>query len=622
MSLKGFSLSWLRITEDSLPPAEIEFKPGFNVISGASNTGKSSVLSCVNFVLGAGNVKLSSELKKYSAASVGIIDSSGQRRIIRRNLRGGDCEVLLAGSDWSSGAAQKLKSKHSRDKTDTLSHWLLSLVDLQDAYVWRGEKKDSSKLSFRELSRFLVVNEKRIIDDQTPVYPGLQHTNNSTDFSVFRLLLTGNDVGKITVTQDVSVAKTVWRTKAEIYDQLIGGLEERIILNGFSLIEIDRQITDIDAQVSVVSARISDNNKAVSVLMEQRKSALDVAQISESRLMALEQLIERFRLLREHYISDLERLKFISEGDFLLSQLGAPHCPYCGLLLDEHTAEELDAEKKQQRDLQVAADAETVKIEVNLRDLDQTLAALTNEKESRTKTLEEQKYAVEDVGAKMTTLLEPKLITDNETLSRLIIQRNQLSELKSDLERLEALTLQRDAIGDEPKRAIPVRQKLSDSTSFNTKSLRDFSDEIQETLQSWNFPAKIVEFSSEWDIVFDGESRNVQGKGYMAVLHAAFTIALMTYCNRRSLHHPGFVIIDSPLTSYKEGDPVENSYAVAENIQEGFFQSLAKMPGELQVIVLDNKSPSEQISQEINHIHFTKVKGQGRYGFVPATDSE
>ena len=44
---RGFYLVKLEIRGDSLKTAYIDFKPGFNLVSGGSDTGKSYIFSCL-----------------------------------------------------------------------------------------------------------------------------------------------------------------------------------------------------------------------------------------------------------------------------------------------------------------------------------------------------------------------------------------------------------------------------------------------------------------------------------------------------------------------------------------------------------------------------------------------
>src|ERR1700680_248375 len=48
-------LNRLRAVGTDVPPAEIEFGNGLTVLSGASNTGKSYVVQCLSYMLGAQN---------------------------------------------------------------------------------------------------------------------------------------------------------------------------------------------------------------------------------------------------------------------------------------------------------------------------------------------------------------------------------------------------------------------------------------------------------------------------------------------------------------------------------------------------------------------------------------
>jgi hypothetical protein len=46
-------------------------------------------------------------------------------------------------------------------------------------------------------------------------------------------------------------------------------------------------------------------------------------------------------------------------------------------------------------------------------------------------------------------------------------------------------------------------------------------------------------------------SASTASRVYRAVLHAAFAFSLLHYCQRHGTPHPGFLVIDSPLTPFK-----------------------------------------------------------------------
>lgn len=56
MNEYGFIILKLKLTGKDIPTAEIDFKRGVNVITGASNTGKSFILNCIDYMFGAGEI--------------------------------------------------------------------------------------------------------------------------------------------------------------------------------------------------------------------------------------------------------------------------------------------------------------------------------------------------------------------------------------------------------------------------------------------------------------------------------------------------------------------------------------------------------------------------------------
>ncbi|MBK7270444.1 MAG: AAA family ATPase [Flavobacteriales bacterium] len=78
----------------------MEFSDGLNVIAGASDTGKSYALSCIDFALGASrSPRPIKEAHGYQFVFPKISERSGQRSFeIRRSLAGGDATLrTLAG---------------------------------------------------------------------------------------------------------------------------------------------------------------------------------------------------------------------------------------------------------------------------------------------------------------------------------------------------------------------------------------------------------------------------------------------------------------------------------------------------------------------------------------------
>ena len=102
-----------------------------------------------------------------------------------------------------------------------------------------------------------------------------------------------------------------------------------------------------------------------------------------------------------------------------------------------------------------------------------------------------------------------------------------------------------------------------------------------------------------------------------AVLHAAFTLALAQYCSDRDLPHPGFVVLDSPLVTYRPPDQTtEASEEPPQGVVRAFYRDIQdNFDG--QIIVMENTDPLDPLASDALDVRFTKNVDVGRYGFLP-----
>ncbi|MDJ0822501.1 MAG: hypothetical protein QNJ09_11935 [Paracoccaceae bacterium] len=99
-------------------------------------------------------------------------------------------------------------------------------------------------------------------------------------------------------------------------------------------------------------------------------------------------------------------------------------------------------------------------------------------------------------------------------------------------------------------------------------------------------------------------------------------IALVRYCQKMNLPHPGIVVIDSPLTSYKRrgAKAVKGSdTTVSSGVEAAFWASLTKIAESVQVIIVENKEPPSSVAATVHYEWFAgNEAGPGdRVGFIP-----
>lgn len=166
------------------------------------------------------------------------------------------------------------------------------------------------------------------------------------------------------------------------------------------------------------------------------------------------------------------------------------------------------------------------------------------------------------------------------------------------------------------------------ATDLPIANLSRSTDEFASLLTAWQYP-------SDGAITFDTKSedftlgirrRREQGKGSRALTHAAFTIALMKYCVANNLQHPGLVVLDSPLVTFRDKDDgtsgIDGLLIDAQlQVKGAFYRDLATHVAGQQVIIFENEEPEMSIREKIVFHHFTGDPALPRSGFFPSAVS-
>ena len=207
-----------------------------------------------------------------------------------------------------------------------------------------------------------------------------------------------------------------------------------------------------------------------------------------------------------------------------------------------------------------------------------------------------------------------EIMTVRDRVKRGISLDNQLESYRM---RLESLSRMRPTnTADRPKLGV------------TSTVAHDFSQAVRRVLKAWHFPGDChVSFDdATYDFKIDGKLRRDNGKGVRAITHAAFKVALLLYCRERNLPHPGFLVLDTPLLTYR--DPITSRYGdlepdeealLATSLKDHFFQHLSANAKWGQFIILENIDPPTNIAKEAHvEVFYGRRLGGGRVGLFPA----
>lgn len=222
---------------------------------------------------------------------------------------------------------------------------------------------------------------------------------------------------------------------------------------------------------------------------------------------------------------------------------------------------------------------------------------------------------LESISESVEELLAPKLSTLRKSYSHFADKRAEVREalaLYATVQDMERRRADLEKGTEDENAGMVVNADLSSTVAHS------FAKTVESILTGWHFPeAGDVYFDSKSrDLVIAGKSRSAFGKGLRAITHAAFTLGLLAYCRSRHTPHMGFVVLDSPLLAYREPDGTEYDLT-GTDLKDQFYAYLEALPGDTQVIVVENTDPPDAIMKREQSLMFGKNPHNGRYGLFP-----
>ena len=609
---KRFYLSKIAVYGDNVETAVLDFYPGFNVISGPSDTGKSYVFHLLNFMMGAENPpEKISESAAYSNAFLEIASYAGEYFTIERQLKKmaplyyAKCKICEMGetTNW-----QELAPKHNPADENNISRFLLNLSGIGEAKLKTNANNKTRTVSFRDVIKFLMVDEERIITKDSPILSG-EATRKTAERDLFQFLITGKDSSHLTKGEDPKIRAANIRGRIELLQDMVREIASQLAAKKADVagLKIDERIELIDGHIAELTNKVGQTSEQLNCVTKTRQEAWEKEQEAASKLITTKELISRFSLLAQHYKSDIERLSFIVEGEYLFSQLNTVNCPMCGAKYNNHELNCSFGDDNREKVIE-ASNLERQKIHRHLIDIDSTIETLESEVYKLELCIQEERTVIANCDRKIKSELNPIVVSVKNELQSYILERQHLGTIKQEKERQENLS----------KQVLLLEKKLGKKNSAESESCRVEVDEItqlckiiSDILVEWKY-ASIVTVTydlGKGDFEITGKSRASHGKGYRAIAYSAFVIGLMRYMLEKELPHPGFVVLDSPITTYRESDP--DTEIISDNIQAAFFEHLSNTSKSEQIIIIENKEPVD--TSGLNYIHFSKIHGKGRY---------
>ena len=590
---KGFYIKALLVNIPGRESASIKFTPGLNLITGPSNTGKSWIPDCINYVLGAEETRI--EVPDKTEIVLVIGNATGEvtlRRFIGDNI------INLSTSRYDINSGDYSCAKGAKNP---IAPVLLSLLGIEDdCMIIKNSRFDRQRLTLRTFL-YLCIAEQTPIQKMTSILLPEQKTQRTAALSALLFLMTGNSFSE----EDPKEAKQIKEARRQAVIEFIRHQMAELHTQQAELTERKKQLPE---ETASIQAKIQNLTGLVAATEEQIKSALDESQSLLREIYTVNKQLTECSLLRNRYAelssqyeSDVKRLTFIVEGQISDSQNEPLEvCPFCGSPTKKHEhpayihAAQIELNKiiSQQRDLS-AADSDVAQEDQELR------KKLFRLKETRKK-----------IDDSISEELRPKV----ESLKRSLEHYRAAIEVDSETALLDRY--QKDMVRSLELYQVPIARE---TVSFDPKA--HFAGDIQFDLDNMlDYIFRECHFDGysnvyldlkKFDIVVNGSHKKSYGQGFRTFMNTLLLLTIHDYLSSdRCAYSPGFLIIDSPIMSLKEVDE-----AASGNMKTSLFKYLLSHQEGYQKIIIENTPPDLDYS-EINLIHFTGTS-EGRYGFIP-----
>lgn len=605
--MAGVYLRELRLIGKSKKDAAIILEKGVNIISGPSNTGKTFIFECIEYMLGRKKLdRRITESQGYQAILLELGTYDNRIFSLKSDFEGSDFHMYNSSLNEidENTEFEILRRKHQPGKKDTLSNWILKKCALDGSLIRTNASGKKRELSLRDLRVLHIIDELRIPTKASPFLSG-QHISVTAEENVLKLLLSGQDDSHIieTMPEKVLANKT---GRIEVLSELIG-IEKESLNSVPPKIDLTDQKKKLLNSIDGLKEERDKLFGIYQALLKEKQELISKSQINETKIAEKNKLLSNSVVLEKQYHSDINRLRSTIEVGGALMNIGNVNCPVCNSTIENDTSISVAR-------IAESAFSELGKMNGMLNELMQVKELLQVELGEFFNCQSIIKEKLEFLSSKINEDVKGKLTKLCSTIETYQNQIFKLSEQISSYDRLDFLENQKSSISKIVENAPPKKREFE---KVSTSSMEEISKKMEEFLKEWGYPdlERVVYSEEIKDFVISGEPRNLTGKGYRAITFSAFILSLVS-CQKTETKRLGFCMIDSPLVTYKKPD-VPSGEEISEDMSLSFFKSLAKLNKDSQVVIFENEDVPKEIENKINHIHFTKNPKFGRYGFIP-----
>lgn len=585
----------------------VSFKEGFNLISGPTSTGKTSILEMIDYALGAKSHKSYIEIGN-SCSHVELVISIGDEHYqLRRPLFDFNANVIV--SEWNKDKQKFLFYNNFEidypSNPQSLSAFLIEKLGLANITI-RGQA-----FSFRDIFKYCYIKQTDIDNENI--------LNEKSWEKNFKRKATFEIVYKI-YNEAIEAYKKNLEEKKEEERELsirLAGIQDFLkTLNVAGTLEcaqierrIQREISALQSDLKKAKADKSVESEASMKLRRQIESLKNELDIISKRKLAQTQYISKLRLLHNQYGSEIEKKKLAIEGYIAFNAYEFLFCPnclkplhrtssfetccLCGAEKGGDSSEEALMLKKEVGSLTRKSNEVLKQIEEEDREYDTIVR-----KEAKLKgKLHEAEIELQQLSADYINPQIEKIEFLNYEIGR---KNREVIDLQKNLQMFEEVDRYKQLISDKQtaikglSASIKELQKknISEDELFNR-----LSTTFETVLSAFEYPKLSNAYIDDKNYLPYVRGRKYDDIGSLAgvsLITIAYFFALLLVGKDELFSHPNLLIIDSPRKNLgaQAADEEFRDEKIFNATIRYLYEKSEQYKNEIQVIVVNNGHPS------------------------------
>lgn len=586
--------------------ASVTFGKGLTIIQGRSDSGKTCVANCIDFIFGGSVDKPFKETAKYDGVSMIVASNDNEGEVtLHRTVGKNQVEVSSNIEGIASGTYDVNYRKGA--KNPPLNEVWLKLIGIeQETMIVANARFEKKRLTWRNLLRVFYLDENRVDDIDSIVEPKHRYMENTLFLSALLFLITGRTFTETDAQEKKEIKKARRVAVKEYVNRKIQDAAERK-----EQLEKDLHIfegADVEGQIAKATAALQETQKKIDRALAESQRILSSILEAEERAAECDVLLTRYHRLAVQYKADIQRLSLIVEGEEAYQKVPqSTKCPYCEGTIAPRKRVSYIASSKVEMERTIA----------QLSGLEDTEKDVEDRKKEIRAELEELKRQRDALESKIKTELRPQ---ENE-------QQNTVNAYKSYLRISSEIALIETYATDfgNDLTALETEQKDDKSIEYHPKdyfgddfatTMSEYADSILKECCYSGLLRAHFNFST-FDIEVNGEDKGTShGKGYRSYLNTVMIMMLRKYLSVNAKFDPHIFIIDTPLHGFDDG----MDETMPDSMRAGLYRYFMNHQDEGQLIIIENLDHIPHLDYEKHGAvveTFEKIESPGkRYGFL------